>query len=122
MYSEGEVRSAIALIKARKREQHIPNLAGYFTAAIKGGWSSTVAISQRSALRCANPDSNFVSQGEIFRLWYDLAKELGYCSSQEVREGEQWVYISGLWERWETAVKRGYSLEYLKGVMKRNQK
>ena len=80
---------------------------------MKGGWSNKVA-------REEEPDPNSVSPGEVFRLWYDLAKELGYCSSQEVREEEQWVLISGSWEKWEAAINRGYSLEYLKGVMKRN--
>ena len=30
MYSEEEVRAAIALLRIRKQEKHIPNLAGYF--------------------------------------------------------------------------------------------
>ena len=55
-------------------------------------------------------------------LGYDLARELGYCSGQEVRDGEQWVNLSGSWERWNDTVERGYSLEYLKKIMKRNQR
>ncbi len=31
------VDNAIALLRARKREQHIPNPAGYFTSVLKGG-------------------------------------------------------------------------------------
>ena len=40
MYLEEEVKGAIALLKCRRQETHIPNMAGYFTAALKGGWSS----------------------------------------------------------------------------------
>jgi len=43
---------------------------------------------------------------------------LGYCSGQEIREGEQWVCISGSWEKWGDAVNRGYSLDYLKKIIK----
>jgi hypothetical protein len=114
MYSEEEVRRAIALLKVRKREKQIPNMAGYFTAAVKGGWSSQRAID--------NQDPNSVSSPEVFRLWYDLSKELGYCSSCEVRDGQQWVLISGSWEKWEDVVNRGYTLEYLKKVRKRSQR
>jgi len=52
-----------------------------------------------------------VDKGAVFRHWYDLGRELGYCSGQEVRNGEQWVILSGSWERWEDAMKRGYSLD-----------
>ena len=47
--------------------------------------------------------------------------ELGYCSGQEVRDGEQWINLSGSWEKWEDAMERGYSLQYLKKIMKKNQ-
>jgi hypothetical protein len=57
----------------------------------------------------------------VFRHWYDLARELGYCTGQEIRDGEQWINLSGSWEKWEEAVNRGYSLEYLKKIMKRNR-
>ena len=62
-----------------------------------------------------------VDEAAVFRHWYDLARELGYCSGQQIREGEQWICLSGSWEQWSAAVKRGYSLEYLKKIMKRNQ-
>jgi len=60
-------------------------------------------------------------KGGSERLRYDLARELGYCSTQEIREGEQWICLSGAWERWESAVKRGYSLDYLKKIMKKSK-
>lgn len=53
---------------------------------------------------------NSIDKASIFRLWYELAKELGYCSGQEIREGEQWKEASD----------RGYSLNYLKKAMRRN--
>ena len=90
-------------------------MAGYFTAALKGGWINS------SVTKDEPTDEESINKADIFRLWYELAKELGYCSGQEVREGEQWVLLSGKWERWEEASNRGYSLFYLKKVMKRNQ-
>jgi hypothetical protein len=113
MYSPEQVRGAIALVKARKREQHIPNPSGYFVAALKQDWASKQIVESSS-------HEGEIDTAAVFRHWYDLARELGYCSSQEVREGEQWVCISGTWEKWADAVKRGYSLEYLKKLMKRN--
>lgn len=106
-----KVEKAIAIVKARKREKHIPNPSGYFVAALKGDWGS---------INVVNNSEVEVDKGAVFRHWYDLARELGYCSGQEVREGEQWVILSGSWEKWEGAVKRGYSLEYLQKTMKGN--
>ncbi len=57
----------------------------------------------------------------VFRYWYQLARELGYCQGAEIREGEQWVLLSGNWERWESAVARGYSVEYLRKVLGRTK-
>jgi hypothetical protein len=113
MYSAEQIRGASALVKARKREQHIPNPSGYFVAALKQDWASKQIV--ESLLSGQELDT-----AAVFRHWYDLARELGYCSSIDVRDGEQWVCISGSWEKWADAVKRGYSLDYLKKIMKRN--
>ena len=115
LYPVEKVESAIALVKARKREQHIPNPSGYFVAALKGDWVRQNVVSTQS-------DHEEIDKGAVFRHWYDLARELGYCSGQEVREGEQWVCLSGSWEKWQAAVNRGYSLDYLKKIMKRSQR
>lgn len=104
----------IALLKARKRESYIPKLSGYFVSAQKGDWGASVTLA-------GDRQSSEIDRGAVFLHWYDLARELGYCSGQEVREGEQWVCLSGSWEKWEGAVKRGYSLDYLKKIMKRNR-
>ena len=81
LYPSERVESAIAIVKAKKREQYIPNLSGYFVSALKGDWGSQqVAESERN--------SEEIDKGAIFRHWYDLSKELGYCSGQEMREGE----------------------------------
>jgi hypothetical protein len=114
MYTPEQVKGAITLFKSRKRDHHIPNPSGYFVAALKQNWGSKQIV-------------NIESEGEIdtatvFRHWYDLARELGYCSGQEIRDGEQWVCLSGTWEKWADAVKRGYSLDYLKKIMKRNSR
>jgi hypothetical protein len=116
MYSPEQVRGAIALFRSRKKEQYIPNPSGYFVAALKGDWGSKTVIENEST---GDRDLQ-IDTAAVFRHWYDLARELGYCGGQEVREGEQWVVLSGSWEKWEDAVKRGYSLEYLKKIMKRN--
>ena len=116
LYPSEKVEGAIALIKARKRDQYIPNPSGYFVAALKGDWGSQIVVESES-----DRSTEEIDKGAIFRHWYDLSKELGYCSGQEMREGEQWVKLSGGWEKWEDAVKRGYSLIYLKKIIKRNQ-
>ncbi|MGL5832783.1 MAG: hypothetical protein ACRC1Z_06050 [Waterburya sp.] len=114
MYTPEQVKSAIAIFRSRKRDQHIPNPSGYFVAALKEGWASKQIVT--------NESTGEIDTATVFRHWYDLARELGYCSSQEIRDGEQWVCISGTWEKWADAVKRGYSLEYLKKIMKRNSR
>ena len=67
--------------------------------------------SASTSLAWAGTNSDFseeTDQKAVFDYWYDLARKLGYCSSQEEREGEQWVCLSGVWERWQDAVERGY--------------
>ncbi|MCC0179888.1 hypothetical protein I4641_23405 [Waterburya agarophytonicola K14] len=117
LYPKEKVENAIALVRARKREQHIPNPSGYFVSALKGDWRAKNLVSEEGSDR----QTQEIDKTAIFRHWYDLARELGYCSGQEMREGEQWVYLSGSWEKWSDAVNRGYSLEYLKKIIKRNQ-
>ena len=102
-----KVEGALALLKARKRDKYISNPAGYFIQALKEDWARNVVTQD-------NPEDK-----AIFRYWYDLARELGYCQGQEVRDGEQWVCLTGTWEKWEDAWKRGYTLEYLKKVKSR---
>lgn len=116
LYPAEKVENAIALVRARKREQHIPNPSGYFVSALKGDWGAKNLVSEKGGDHVEEID-----RGAVFRHWYDLARELGYCSGQEMREGEQWVILSGSWEKWEDTVKRGYSLDYFKKIMKRNR-
>lgn len=115
LYPSEKVESAITIVKARKQDQYIPNLSGYFVSALKGDWGSQNLVSQKS-----DRDTEEIDKEAVFRHWYNLSKELGYCSGQEVREGEQWICLSGSWEKWEDAVKRGYSPSYLKKIIKRN--
>ncbi len=119
LYPSEKVESAVALLKARKREKHIPNLSGYFVSALKGDWGSKILIGSES--QDGDRRLSEIDKVAVFRHWYDLARELGYCSGQEIREGQQWVKLSGAWEKWADAVKRGYSLDYLKKIIKRNQ-
>ena len=115
LYPSEKVEGAIAILKARKREKYVPNPSGYFVAALKGDWSSQNIAVEESGDR-------EVDKGAVFRHWYDLGKQLGYCSGQKLEDGEQWVLLSGSWERWEKAVERGYSLEYLKKILKRSNR
>ena len=114
LYPSEKVEDAIAILKERKRDQYIPNPSGYFVAALKGDWGSVNVVD--------NSESEEIDQGALFRHWYDLARQLGYCSGQKVRAGEQWICLSGSWERWDSAVKRDYSLDYLKKIIKRNHR
>ena len=118
LYPPQKVEGAIALLKARKRDSHIPNPSGYFVSALKGDWGAKNLVEKKGD-RC---QSSEIDKAALFRHWYDLARELGYCSGQEIRSGEQWICLSGSWEKWSDAVNRGYSLDYLKKIMKRNQK
>lgn len=93
-------------MKARKREQHIPNPSGYFVSALKGDWGSRTLIERESKDGDRTQEAD---KAAVFRHWYDLARELGYCSGTEMREGQQWICLSGSWEQWEAAVKRGYN-------------
>ena len=82
-------------------------------SVLKGDWASKTLVDTDA--------DDEVDTASVFRHWYDLARELGYCSGQEVRGGEQWVCLSGAWEKWNSAVERGYSLDYLKKILKRNK-
>ncbi len=103
-----DVERAIALLKARKRDGHISNPSGFFVQALKQNWGQEV--------------SNTEDSQATFRYWYGMARELGYCQGAEIRDNEQWVLLSGNWEKWESAVNRGYSVDYLRKVLGRNQK
>ncbi|HEY9766883.1 MAG TPA: hypothetical protein V6C71_00045 [Coleofasciculaceae cyanobacterium] len=117
LYPSEKVNAAITIVKVRKREQYIPNLSGYFVSALKGDWADKTLVSARES----SESDRQVDSATVFRHWYDLARELGYCSGQEVRDAEQWICLSGTWEKWENALQRGYSLGYLKQIMKRNK-
>ena len=114
LYPSEKVEGAIALLKARKRDNHVSNPSGYFVKALQGDWGSQNIGVEESGDREVDKEA-------IFRHWYDLARSLGYCSGQEIREGVQFVCLSGSWEKWEEAVKRGYSLAYLKKIVQRNR-
>jgi len=114
LYPSEKVENAIALYRNRKREKYIENPSGYFTKILEGDWAS------KSLANADDGDSQIDLQA-VFGHWYDLARQLGYCSGREMREGEQWVCLSGAWEKWSDAVARGYDLSYLKKVVQRNQ-
>ncbi len=83
------------------------NPAGYFVQALKQNWGQEVASTEDSKA--------------TFRYWYQLSRELGYCQGTEIRDEEQWVNLGGTWEKWESAVDRGYNVEYLRKVLGRTK-
>ncbi|MGK7917337.1 MAG: hypothetical protein AB4038_17615 [Prochloraceae cyanobacterium] len=46
-----DVEKAIALLKARKRDGHVSNAAGFFVEALKQNWGSEVASNEDSPLQ-----------------------------------------------------------------------
>ena len=118
LYPAEKVENAIAILKEKKRDQYISNPSGYFVSALKEEWSSQNVTVAESGDR----DTEEVDKGAVFCHWYDLARSLGYCSGQEVRNGDRWICLAGAWEKWQDAVERGYSLDYLKKIMKRNNR
>ena len=115
-FSRSKVEAAIALYRARKRETgYIENPCGYFMQALKEDWAGDRA----KQVAIDNPQTP-EDKAALFRYWFDLAKKMGNCSKSEIREdGEQWVCMSGTWEKFTSAWERGYTLEYLRKVMKR---
>ncbi len=114
-FSRSKVEATIALYRQRKRETgYIDNPCGYFMQALKEDWAG------QNAKKVVNEDSQAPEdQAALFRYWFELAKELGYCSRTEERDGERWVFLSGVWEKFVDAWGRGYNLEYLRKVKKR---
>ena len=102
------------LVTLKREAGYIENPCGYFMQALKEDWAG-----QKQA-QVINDDSQAPEdQAALFRYWFDLAKELGYCSKSEEREGDRWVFLSGVWERFTDAWERGYNLEYFRKVKKR---
>ena len=111
-YNAKRVEAAIALYGQRKRETgYIENPQAYFNQALIENWAE-----ENNKI---DDSLDTEDKAALFRYWYDLAKELGYCSGAEEREGERWVLISGTWEKFTNAVERGYNLDYLRKVKKR---
>lgn len=115
-FSTEKVEAAIALYQQRKREAgYIENPCGYFVQALKEDWAG------QKAKQVINDDSQTPEdKAALFRYWFDLAKEMGHCSKSEIREdGDRWVCMSGIWEKFTAAWERGYTLEYLRKLMKK---
>lgn len=123
-YTTEQVEIAIAVYKQRKRDAgYIENANGYFVQILKEGWGNKKQASEEEAT--VESQENDTAK---FRYWYELAKELGYCTGVEERtnaetqEAERYVCLTGTWERYVDAVNRGYTLEYLRKVKKRNSR
>lgn len=106
-----QIKKAIALYRQRKREDGvIKNPGGYFMQILKEGWEDQKLES------IENPDDR-----SVFNKWYEYAVELGYCSYKEIRDGEQWVCMTGAWERYIDCWERGFDLDYLRKYLKLNR-
>ncbi len=115
-YGAERVKRAIKLYRKRKRESdYIPNPCGYFMQALKEDWAGK--NSEQLKEQNQTPENKMT----LFRLWFDIAREFGYCTQWEERDGDVWVLISGYWEKFTDAWERGYTLEYLKGVSKKSK-
>lgn len=115
--STERVEEAIALYRQRKRETgYIGNPNGYFMQMLKENWAA------KNAKQILDDSLDVEDKEALFRHWYDLAKELGYCSGVEERDGDRWVLISGTWEKFTDAWERGYNLKYLRETKKRYEK
>lgn len=51
----------------------------------------------------------------MFNYWYELARELGYYTAEEMREGDRWVLLSGTWEKFVNVVERVYIIVFKEG-------
>ena len=111
-YSTKRVEDAIALYRQRKREGYVENPNAYFMQALIENWA------EENVRQKLDESINPEDKAALFRYWYDLAKELGYCSGVEEREGDLWVLLSGTWEKFTDAWKRGFNLEYLRKTKK----
>ena len=66
LYPKEKVESAIALVKARRREQHIPNVSGYFVSALKGDWGSKTLVARGET---GDRQSAEIDKATVFRYW-----------------------------------------------------
>ena len=66
LYPKEKVESAIALIRTRKREQHIPNVSGYFVSALKGDWGSKTLVDRGET---GDRQSAEIDKATVFRHW-----------------------------------------------------
>ena len=114
-YSTKRVEDTIALYQQRKREGYVENPNAYFMQALIENWAEENV--KQKLDNSIDPED----KAALFRYWYDLAKELGYCSGVEEREGDQWVLLSGTWEKFTDAWERGFNLEYLRKTKKRHE-
>ena len=113
-FSKERVEKAIALFRQRKRETgYIANPNGYFMQILKENWA------KKNANQLLDDSLNTENEAILFNYWYELAKELGYCTAHKEENGDRMVLLSGSWEKFIDAWKRGYNLEYLKKVKKR---
>ena len=116
-FSTERVKAAIALYRQRKRENgYIENPCGYFMQALQEDWAG------KKAKEVLDNSQAPEDEAALFRYWFDLAKEFGYCHLYEIKDGERWVCLTGTWQRFVDAWERGFTLEYLRKMKKRNSK
>lgn len=116
-FSTERVKAAIALYRQRKIENgYIENPCGYFMQALQEDWAGKKA--KEVIDNAQAPDD----EAALFRYWFDLAKEFGYCHLYEIKDGERWVCLTGTWQKFVDAWERGFTLEYLRKMKKRNSK
>jgi len=109
-----KITKTIAYYREQKRNNYIDNPGGYFIKALQENWAEKNVNPTFEEIKPENKTS-------IFLKWYDLAKELGICTGQKIENNDRLVLVTGSWEKWEKAYKRGYTIEYLVKSLKRHK-
>lgn len=107
--SEKITLDAIEAFEEATLTDHIEKPGAWIKAAIENGWRKNELRSCETATGTTNE----------FSEWFELAKAQGVVRTR--RETEEGLMIednTGRWEPWESFVKRGWTLEYLKGRAK----
>lgn len=109
-YGLERVKSAIALVRERRKNSKVKNPAGLLTAAIKQGWKSS---SVNSEVDHRSGDASLPSE---FNEWYGLAYKLGIVRASQFIDGVLCVYTN--LDEWEpySALSVAFSLQKLREI------
>lgn len=101
-----KIKRSIGYIREQRRVRYIKNVGGYFVQCIKGDWGAGIKAVNMEQVKEEDLPA-------LFAQWYHLAQKLGVATRKKLVDGEYWAEMSGQWEKWKDAIKRGYTFEYL---------